>query len=427
MKKRFSFFLAVFLMCSCFTFHSSDANALGAVWVKEFYKDKFGDKTDEFYLTNKSLFKGTYNNDTVSDGKLGANLIFERDGESLRAYVILLLDGKNQVKNNASSDNKYEVSVKRVDGSQFESVGVMAEGEGRIEVYDSIELANALQNSGGLVKIYIEEFNQANNNYLFAAECGNFNELYSKEILIPFMEEKYQEAEELLRNKQFDAAAATFEELYGYKDSQKRIEEIKEAKRAHTYDVGKTFYFGSYEQDNNISNGKEDIEWIVLRKEDDRIFAISKCALDCKQYNNNKTDVTWETCTLRKWLNEDFLNAAFSSDEQKKILEVQVSADIETGNGISPGNDTKDRVFLLSVQEVKQYSHAQECEPSEYAKAKECYVKDGRCWWWLRSPGSRSNRAAFVDYSGFIDFRSGRPVTNDNIAIRPALWLNLSA
>ena len=136
-----------------------------------------------------------------------------------------------------------------------------------------------------------------------------------------------------------------------------------------------------------------------------------------------------ETCTLRKWLNDDFLNAAFSSEEQKRILEVLVSADINPGNGTSPGNDTKDRVFLLSDQEVNQYfssSNARECEPSECAKANECYVNDGCCWWWLRSPGNKANRAAFVDYSGFIDSRRGRPVTNDNIAIRPALWINLS-
>ena len=76
--------------------------------------------------------------------------------------------------------------------------------------------------------------------------------------------------------------------------------------------VGNSVSFGSYEQDNNPANGKEEIEWIVLDVQGDRSLLISKYALDCKKYNTEWTDGTWESCSLRKWLNSDFLNAAFS-------------------------------------------------------------------------------------------------------------------
>ena len=82
---------------------------------------------------------------------------------------------------------------------------------------------------------------------------------------------------------------------------------------------GKYITFGSYEQDNNTSNDKENIEWLVLDVLGDEAIVISKYALDCQQYNTSFTDVTWETCSLRKWLNETFLNAAFSSTEQNSI------------------------------------------------------------------------------------------------------------
>ena len=64
-------------------------------------------------------------------------------------------------------------------------------------------------------------------------------------------------------------------------------------------EIGSYVFFGSYEQDNDTSNGKEDIEWIVLAKEGNKALVISKYALDCKQYHPSMSDITWETCSLR--------------------------------------------------------------------------------------------------------------------------------
>ena len=72
---------------------------------------------------------------------------------------------------------------------------------------------------------------------------------------------------------------------------------------------------------------KEDIEWLVLETKDGKVLVISKFALDCKQYNMTYTDVTWETCSLRKWLNSSFLDAAFSSEEKAMIPMVTVAAE----------------------------------------------------------------------------------------------------
>lgn len=227
MKKTISFLLALIMVCSCFAFHSPNANALGAVWVKEFYKDKFGDTTDEYYLTNESQFIGTYNSDSVNDGVLGANLMFERDGAELLAYLTLFLNGTDQVKYGTSSGEKYVVSVKRVDGSQFDTSGNMLAGENKIQISASAALISALRASDGIVKIYVEDSVNKNNNYLFTAECGNFNELFTQEVLIPYQEEKYQYAESLLKNNQFDEAVEIFRSLSGYRDSDKKVEEIE--------------------------------------------------------------------------------------------------------------------------------------------------------------------------------------------------------
>lgn len=152
-----------------------------------------------------------------------------------------------------------------------------------------------------------------------------------------------------------------------------RINKIK------TANVGDIIVFGTYEQDNDTSNGKENIEWLVLAKENNRILVISDKALDCHPYNSSRTIVTWETCTLRKWLNNDFINAAFYAEERAKIPTVTVSADKNPEYDTNPGNATKDRVFLLSIVEAEKYftsAEARECILTEYAISNGAWTSD---------------------------------------------------
>ncbi len=125
-----------------------------------------------------------------------------------------------------------------------------------------------------------------------------------------------------------------------------KIRYNNEIKVLSTLNVGDTFTFGVYEQDNTLFNGKEDIEWLVLDKEDNKIFVISKYALDNVNYNSIDESVTWETCTLRKWLNETFINVAFSLDEQALIQETNVSMERNSEfDCTDPGDPTKDKLY----------------------------------------------------------------------------------
>lgn len=207
-----------------------------------------------------------------------------------------------------------------------------------------------------------------------------------------------------------------------------RINKIK------TANVGDIIVFGAYEQDNNTSNGKEDIEWLVLAKEDNKILVISDKALDCKPYNQSRDYVTWETCSLRNWLNNDFINAAFTAEERAMILTVTVSADMNPKYNTNPGNATKDKVFLLSIVEAEKYftsDEARKCVPTEYAisngaSTSDSYTKGGKatCLWWLRSPGFDQFIAAYVNYFGPV-LRYGRSVGNVSNSVRPAMWITI--
>ena len=169
---------------------------------------------------------------------------------------------------------------------------------------------------------------------------------------------------------------------------------------------GDIIEFGNYEQDNNISNGKENIEWFVLEKQDDKVLVISKYGLDAKPYNTEDEDVTWETCSLRSWLNNEFTNNAFSEDE--KVL--------------LSSNYTQGKVFILSTAEANKYlisSSVKLCKSTTYADANGVYVYgDGNCQWWVRSLGYRQ---AYTASGGLYNVNYGK------IAVRPAMWIDLNS
>jgi len=200
--------------------------------------------------------------------------------------------------------------------------------------------------------------------------------------------------------------------------------------------------FGHYEQDNDPSNGPEPIEWIVLEVTDGKAFLLSKYGLDAKPYNTEFTYVTWENCTLRKWLYADFLNTAFTADEQGQILLTDV--DNSQSQGYSEldtvgGNDTQDKVFLLSYAQANQFlgvvlgdiqNIKSRVSPTAYAIARGAYTNsdnktsEGKAtgMWWLRSPGSQRDIAATVYVNGSLH---GNIIFGERVVVRPALVLRL--
>ena len=196
--------------------------------------------------------------------------------------------------------------------------------------------------------------------------------------------------------------------------------------------------FGSYPQNENSS--RVPIEWIVLdvRKpslanrlfnRDNKIEAllISRYGLDCKQYHNVSGDITWEDCDLRKWLNNDFIKSAFSEEEAKKIKVSELKNEDNPKYGTSGGNNTKDCIFCLSINEAEHYfgsDNDRQCKPTAYARNKGACVNNSNdcCYWLLRSPGDDQGDAAFVLADGSL-YLSGYSVRNVNYAVRPALWI----
>lgn len=244
-------------------------------------------------------------------------------------------------------------------------------------------------------------------------------------VIIPSV--KYNGAVNDVEEKNYEEAYITFKSLLTFRDSQEQARAIIK-EHPEVAQIGDIIYFGEYEQDNKTSNGKEEIEWKVLEKDENgKMLVISRYALDCRHYHSSVQQVTWETSDIRQWLNNDFISTAFNSTQKSKIktvtLENRDNADYNT-NG---GNDTKDRVFLLSIDEAKAYLPStieRVCIATKYAESQGSQLESltRSCRWWLRSPGSTLYNASFVKVDGFI-LQLGTPVSIEKRSVRPAMWL----
>ena len=315
----------------------------------------------------------------------------------------------------------------------------------------------------------------------------SFAKLITKCTLLP--EEKqfmlftlYRYANALRDNNQYEDAITVYEALNGYSDSATQVTETKylkakylttkgdyagavtilkgirdykdagsllkndinlSAARDAEYSVGSYVTFGHYPQTSE-GNDNTKIEWLVLARDGNKALLVSRYGLAAKPYNTEYTSITWEECTLRTWLNDVFLMKAFTTEEQTGILLTNV--DNSSSQGCSEwsrngGNNTQDKVFLLSYAEANKYlgvtyddidNTKSRVAPTAYAIKQGAWTSsvdktgDGMAagWWWLRSPGNNQYYAAFVGTAGSL---SGGTVSGDLAVVRPALWINLES
>lgn len=231
-------------------------------------------------------------------------------------------------------------------------------------------------------------------------------------------------AREMIQNGQYQDAIAQLE-----------TEESEEADllrlRAGLGNVkaGDQLILGHFEQDNDMGNGAEEIIWVVLAVEDQKAFLLSLSCLDTQPYHDvfdGRT--TWEGSTLRAWLNGEFHDAAFSETEQKIIAETEL-VNLDNPDYHTPGGEnTLDRVFLISLDEARTYLTKEllYAKVTPYAAGRDCYKNaTGNGWWWLRSPGVYSRDAAYISAVGDIsDY--GYVIHRKGWAIRPAIWIDLN-
>ena len=216
-------------------------------------------------------------------------------------------------------------------------------------------------------------------------------------------------------------------------------------------------YFGTYQQSSDGSGGynTDPIKWRVLENADGQLFLLSDQNLDVFQYHTDNESVTWETSTMRSWLNgydashntggdsgidytsDNFIGTAFSAKEQAAIADTEVFNDDNPTCGTEGGNNTTDQIFLLSIAEAQNSSYF--ADNSSRIATNTAYVAGGgklgssymngvgeAGYWWLRSPGDLDHRAAGVSVDGGVG-RYGHGVRIAYNAVRPAFNLDLTS
>ena len=181
----------------------------------------------------------------------------------------------------------------------------------------------------------------------------------------------------------------------------------------------------------------------MLKRQGTRVLLVSRYCLDAQPYNTTQTTVSWDKCTLRTWLNDDFLNAAFTQREIGAIETTTVDNGIKQGYTFwktSGCSNTQDRIFLLSYAEAAEYfglTHTycagmnSKAAVTDYAAARAGYLDsapkdaDGKTIgiWWLRSPGANTEHGAMALSSGYV---GSNKVSYTQAVVRPAMWLDLS-
>jgi len=222
---------------------------------------------------------------------------------------------------------------------------------------------------------------------------------------------------------------------------------------------GNHVFFGHYEQDGDLSNGKEPVEWEILKEEDGKMLLISLHILDNRPYDEDGSDsITWETCGLRRWLNNDFMNAAFTDAEAELVMTTTLS-NPNSPRGGQGGNDTEDKVFILSVDEVLAYYDPDDLseyqgdiyspwfvrEVTPYAVSQgimhnviteddyynsnmyrfftEDVVGMDSSGWWLRSPGNFNYNICYASGHGTAGWNLFE-AKHARDGVRPVIWLD---
>lgn len=183
-------------------------------------------------------------------------------------------------------------------------------------------------------------------------------------------------------------------------------------------EVGDIITFGTYEQDNDLTNGSEPIEWQILEKDGTKLYVISKYGLDSQKYHDKWEVVCWETCKIRVWLNQDFYATAFSPVEQSMIATTDVRSVHPSGS--YPSKTVQDKVFLLDYDGAYGYfkgEKARTCIATAYADAQGSVVEyGGRCWWWLRE-------GYFVDLASIPNTKRAN-LTDSGGTVRPMICID---
>lgn len=206
--------------------------------------------------------------------------------------------------------------------------------------------------------------------------------------------------------------------------------------------LGNLVEFGTYEQDNKTETADEAIVWRVINKEGSKLMLISEKVLDAHAFDKELKGDKWATSDLRTFLNGEFVTAAFSAEEQTKLLDTNITTEDNAKYVIDSGADSTDKVFVLSKAEAESllkrwnqgwelaeatlYSQNRDGINGTYDHGVTVDPDYGTAGWWLRDAGENDISAMYMFYYGEA-CEKGTLVRNTYLGVRPCIWIDTAA
>ena len=378
------------------------------------YDDLDFDFKDEDVRIVMDFSGGNFGSLKIHDTSTSETFYYEEYGGDRYLHSMnteYVLDKNSEVVQAAEKEAAYNEALTLMTAQKYDkAIEIFAKLSGYKESVSKItECENAiieLNYNEALALMSAQKYNEA---IIIFTELGKYKDSASKivecnEAIADIIESKYNEASSLIAEGKYNDALLLFDEIGDYKDAVV----LKQKCALLTCETGDIITYGTYEQDDNSSNGTEAIEWIVLERDGDKALVLSLYCLEQMPFNNTLAQVTWENCSLRKWLNGTFLGDAFSQEEQGQILSTKV---------LDEGKQTTDKVFLLSEDEAVDYLTSNERRADATER-----VSTSHCYWFLRTTGSVSN-VAYVSYDGEVGYYED---VDRNWWVRPAMWIEIS-
>ncbi|MCR5012224.1 MAG: toll/interleukin-1 receptor domain-containing protein [Lachnospiraceae bacterium] len=372
-------------------------------------------------------------------------------GQTDEGYAILEKLGKGDM----IIASKYDIAKDALENENYNTAYALFSEIG--DYKDAAELMNESKFTRGKAFLDSGDYDSA---YELLGQIGSYQDA---DTLIA--DSKYERAGKYVQNAEYNDAITLYDELGEYKDSKNKAEEARRAlleialaseDYLTAYDLyldlgdsdsasalaeehkwveiataqpGDTVFFGHYEQDNDNSNGKEDVEWIVLDVQEDKVLLLTKYYIEKQPFNTGHSDaMNWEISSLRYWMKEEMVGNLFDEDEMSRVLLSNVSSEIVNAPNETTrhnGNDTEDYLFLLSFDEYLQYrTLIPNTDRTTYALAEpqnSIYV-DLESSFWLRTmqTGDYPYRVS-TEFEG----PGGGWGCECTAGIRPAIWFNL--
>ncbi len=237
--------------------------------------------------------------------------------------------------------------------------------------------------------------NKAKDEYLIA-----YNDYENKEAYDIYVQTKLKELDEYIADANWTDATDACKKLKDmeYTDFEDKLVLVEKNLMANA-DFGDKVYFGGE-------------DWFLADRIGSRCLLIKKNAItpDAELvFSDSSANTSWESSSMRRYLNSVYFGESFSEKEKELIIESTIKADI---NNVYKGvkvNDTKDKVFLLSVDELNRYT--------DYIN------KTTKSGWWTRTPGANEGTLVFVDINKKILYY-GYEMTEESIKMKPIIWVD---